>query len=138
MGRWRLVERRSMAYEKIIYEPGPVARVRLNRPEVKNAQSWKLLAEMEAAFDEAVADPDVRVIVLSGEGRSFYAGHDLETSEQNNDRQERVGGRDAFYRSEVFADVYIDSHIRWRNIPKPTVAMVHGECMFGGWMIAAA
>src|SRR5438034_9193791 len=123
MGRWRLAERRRMAYEKIIYEPGPVARVRLNRPEVKNAQSWKLLAEMETAFDEAVADPDVRVIVLSGEGTSFSAGHDLETPEQNEERKARVGGRDGFNRSEVFADVYIDSHIRWRNLPKPTVAM---------------
>ena len=49
-----------MSYETIIYQPGPVARVILNRPERQNAQSWRMLAEMEQAFNEACSDPTVR------------------------------------------------------------------------------
>lgn len=127
-----------MAYETVIYQPGPVTRVILNRPEVQNAQSWTLLSEMEDAFGDAVADPECRIIVLSGEGESFSAGHDLDSAEQVAERKRRAGGRDPFTRSEIFTDVYIDSHLRWRDLPKPTVAMVHGKCIFGGWMIASA
>lgn len=124
--------------QTVLYEPGTVARVILNRPERQNAQSWKLLSEMEEAFDAAVADPHVRVIVLSGGGKSFSAGHDLDSPEQVGDRRERSAELDGFGRTELLKDVYIDSHLRWRNLPKPTVAMVHGYCIFGGWMIAAA
>ena len=55
-----------MACEPVIYEPGPVARVRLDRPDRQNAQSRLLLREMEDAFNAAVADPEARVIILSG------------------------------------------------------------------------
>lgn len=55
-----------MAYEQIIYEPGAVARIILNRPNYRNAQSAVLLEEVDAAFTEAENDPSVRVIVLSG------------------------------------------------------------------------
>jgi enoyl-CoA hydratase len=124
--------------DTVIYESGPVARVILNRPERQNAQSWRLLAEMEDAFNAAVADPGVRIIVLSGAGRSFSAGHDLDSPEQLNDREEQEQGGDRFSRTERYRDVYLDSHLRWRNLSKPTVAMVHGYCIFGGWMIASA
>jgi enoyl-CoA hydratase len=127
-----------MVYETIIYQPGPVARVILNRPERLNAQSWVLLSEMEEAFDAAVSDPDVRVIVLSGNGRSFSAGHDLDSPEQVQQRRARSSGLARFERTELYKDIYLDSHLRWRNLPKPTLAMVHGYCVYGGWMIAAA
>ena len=71
-----------MAYETIRYEPGTIARVILSRTDKLNAQSWTMLAEMEDAFNEAVRDQDVRVIILSGEGRAFSAGHDLDTPDQ--------------------------------------------------------
>ncbi len=127
-----------MTYKSVIYEPGVVARVILNRPERLNAQSWTLLAEMDAAFNEAVADPQCRVIVLSGNGRAFSAGHDLDSPEQAADRRERSEGLDGFARTLQSKDVYTDSHLRWRNLPKPTIAMVHGYCVYGGWMIASA
>jgi enoyl-CoA hydratase len=38
----------------------------------------------------------------------------------------------------MYRDIYTDSHLRWRDLPKPTIAMVHGQCIYGGWMIAAA
>ncbi len=128
----------KMTYRTIEYQPGVVARVILNRPERLNAQSWTLLAEMDAAFNAAVADPECRIIVLSGRGRAFSAGHDLDSPEQIADRRERSLGWDSFGRTGQTKDVYVDSHLRWRDLPKPTIAMVHGYCIYGGWMIAAA
>ena len=67
-------------YQQIIYEKqGAVVRVRMNRPRFRNAQSRILLEELDAAFKEAVADNDIRVIILSGEGDHFSSGHDLGT-----------------------------------------------------------
>ena len=127
-----------MDYTTIRYEPGPVARVILNRPHKLNAQSWTLLSEMEHAFNKAIDDPEVGVIILSGEGRAFSAGHDLDSEEQLADRKKRVEGLDGFTLSGLNRDIYVDSHLRWRDLPKPTIAMVHGYCIFGGWMIASA
>jgi enoyl-CoA hydratase/carnithine racemase len=127
-----------MQLKRILYQPGPVARVILNRPEKLNAQSLGLLAEMDWAFNAAVEDPECRVIVLSGMGRSFSAGHDLSTDDQRAETRERIAGKDPFAQGLMYRDIYTDSHLRWRDLPKPTIAMVHGQCIYGGWMIAAA
>jgi enoyl-CoA hydratase len=128
----------NAVFETIIYEPGTVARVILNRPERQNAQSWLLLREMERAFAAAVDDAECKVIVLSGAGKSFSAGHDLDSEEQRSYGREQQRDLDPYARSELYRDIYIDSHLRWRNLTKPMIAMVHGYCIFGGWMIAAA
>ena len=78
-----------MDYKQIRYEPGRVARVILNRPRYRNAQSRVLIEEMDDAFSRSVANADVRVIVLSGEGDHFSSGHDLGTPEELTDREER-------------------------------------------------
>ena len=128
-----------MSYDNILYEPdGPIARVILNRPEVRNAQSRKLLEEMDDAFSRAVDDPEVRVIVLSGNGPSFSAGHDLGSPEARAERAGQPALQTVQGRYERVWDLYIDMGLRWRNLPKPTIAMVHGYCIFGGWMIATA
>ncbi len=127
-----------MAYKAIIYEPGPVARVKLNRPQKLNAQSWTMLLEMDDAFNKAAADPNVSVIILSGEGRAFSAGHDLDSPEQVEDRKRRNAGLSGFNSTALSKDIYVDMHLRWRDLSKPMIAMVHGYCVYGGWMIAAA
>ena len=127
-----------MGFQSIVYRPGPVARVILNRPEKLNAQSWTLLSEMDQAFAAAVADPACKVIVLSAAGRAFSAGHDLSSEQQRAGVRERQDALDPFARGQLNRDIYTDSHLRWRDLPKPTVAMVHGQCIYGGWMIAAA
>ena len=127
-----------MDYEMIIYEPGPVARVKLDRPKKLNAQSWMMLIEMEDAFNRAIDDPETRVIILSGSGRAFSAGHDLDSEEAMADRKKRSESLNGFGRSGQLYDIYTLSHLRWRDLPKPTIAMVHGYCVFGGWMIASA
>ena len=125
-----------MSYENILYEvDGPVAVVTLNRPERKNAQSAKLLHEMDAAFKEAAEDEAVRVIVLAGVGDTFSAGHDLSAA-ANADRAQTAPGLTGRYK-RVW-DLYVDMGLRWRDLPKPTIAAVQGYCIFGGWMIATA
>ena len=125
-------------YSTLIYEPGAVAHIRLNRPGKRNAQSWTMLREMDRAFAAAAGDPACRVIVLSGEGGCFSAGHDLSSAEQQADIARDGAPLQPFDRGQVSRDIYTDSHLRWRDLPKPTIAMVHGHCLFGGWMIAAA
>jgi len=71
------------AYPGVTYEMADnVARIRLNRPEVRNAQSLPLLQALDAAFTRATQDSEVKVIVLSGAGEAFSSGHDLGTPEQ--------------------------------------------------------
>ena len=119
------------------YRPGRVARVILNRPERLNAQSWAMIEDMDRAFNHAAADPACRVIVLSGAGRAFSSGHDFTSDEQLADVEARRD-MDPFARGLFTRDIYVDSHLRWRDLPKPTIAMVHGHCFWGGWMLAAA
>ncbi len=128
-----------MEYRHILYSVDDgVARVILNRPEVRNAQSRRLLEELDDAFTQAANDPEARVIVLSGAGQSFSAGHDLGSREEKADREARPGEGGLRGRYQRLWDLYIDFGLRWRNLPKPTIAMVHGYCIFGGWMIATA
>src|SRR3954469_4003842 len=111
----------------------------MNRPAVKNAQSGPLLRDLDAAFERAASDRTVRVIVLGGNGDSFSAGHDLGTDEQQADRPSRPASatsvEDAFSYSW---DHFVQISRRWRDLPKPTIAMVHGWCIYGGWLIASA
>ncbi len=130
-GRWKT---KPILYEK----HDRIAKVILNRPRYKNAQSRRLLEEMDAAFAKANADDDVRVIILSGAGENFCSGHDLGTPEEKEDQQRRPfpkGVRGEYARSR---EMFLDNTLRWRDLDKPTIAMVQGLCIFGGWMFAAA
>ena len=60
-----------------VTESDGVVELVLNRPEARNAFSHAMMAELDAALDEAELDPDVRAVVLRGEGKLFSAGHDL-------------------------------------------------------------
>jgi enoyl-CoA hydratase len=115
-----------------------VARITLDRPEYRNAQSRVLLERLDEAFQQAAEDHDVRVVALFGAGDHFSAGHDLGTPEELADREERPwrGGIRGWY--EKTYELFFDNTLRWRNLPKPTVAAVQGYCIFGGWMIASA
>ena len=129
-----------MPYEQIRYSVGErIARIVLDRPQYRNAQSRQLLEELDAAFTEAARDDAVRVIVLSGEGEAFSSGHDLGTPEEAADRAARQ--RDVSETENQFVyswDHFVDLSLRWRDIPKPTIAAVHGWCIFGGWLVASA
>ena len=67
-----------MAWETVLYEEiGHVARITLNRPEVHNVMNIRLILELDEATKKADADPNIRVILLDGAGKSFSSGHDL-------------------------------------------------------------
>ncbi|MBW1644151.1 MAG: enoyl-CoA hydratase/isomerase family protein [Deltaproteobacteria bacterium] len=77
-------------FKHILYEKSDtIARVKLNRPKYRNAQSQLMLEEMDTAFHSAVEDRDVRAIILSGEGEHFSSGHDLGTQEESEDQLTR-------------------------------------------------
>jgi enoyl-CoA hydratase len=131
-----------MDFQHILYQPGKVARIIFNRPQCLNAQGFLLLEETDRAFKLAEGDKECGAIVLSGEGRAFSAGHDISTEE---DRQYREAhgysdpaGKDGYKTFHDMRDFYVEKTLAWRNSPKPTVAMVHGYCIYGGWMLAAA
>jgi len=124
---------------------GPVAVVTMNRPRYRNAQNSAMTYALDAAFSRAVNDDEVKVIVLAGEGDHFSAGHDIGSPgrdvDQSFDRRavlwwDHVGkvGADARYAREM--EVYLGMCRRWRDLPKPAVAMVQGACIAGGLMLA--
>jgi enoyl-CoA hydratase len=113
---------------------GTTAYVRLNRPQYNNAQNSAMTYALDDAFSRAVNDPEVAVIVLSGNGRHFSAGHDIGTPGRDVDQSfERrallwwdhtgVEGGDRRFARE--SEVYLGMCRRWREIPKPMIAMVH-------------
>jgi enoyl-CoA hydratase len=121
-----------------------VAWVMLDRPQYSNAQNYRMLNQLDAAFKRAVEDDGVKVIVLGGEGKHFSAGHDIGTPDKDTDfERERVllwynhtnkGGVERQYVLEQ--DVYLGLCRRWQEIPKPMIAMVQGGCIAGGLMLA--
>jgi enoyl-CoA hydratase len=120
-----------MDYEAIKVERrGPVLRIRMNRPDKLNAQNPTLITEMDAAFAAGGADDEVLVVVLSGEGRAFSAGHDLEYP--GYDRR----GYTYHTRIDMERELFLEKLFRIRNLPKPTIAQVHGHCVAAGLMLA--
>lgn len=116
----------------VIYEKtaGPVATLRLNRPEKLNAIDGNMLDALTEALKDATQDEGVRALVLSGEGRAFSSGFDLEMGEPN------VGeSRREFVARELRRD--FDAIMRFRDFPKPVIAAVHGYCLGSAMEISA-
>ena len=127
-----------MAFQDILYatEDG-VATITLNRPAYRNAQSYRMLDEVDAAFDLAQHDEAVRVVIMRGAGGVFSTGHDLGTPEGLAYRA-ALGAKPGIQTYDQFKKYNLDLLIKWRNFPKPTLAMVEGYCIYAGWMMAAA
>jgi len=132
--------------EVVTYEVrDSVAVVTLNRPDYRNAQNSVVTYALDAAFERAVQDNEVKVIVLAGNGKHFCAGHDIGTPGRDHhvhydnkavmwwDHVDKPGG-DQRYAREM--EVYLGMCRRWREIPKPMIAMVQGACIAGGLMLA--
>ena len=126
-------------YEFIDYQiVNKVARITTNRPAQRNAQSRRLLEELDAAFADAGADRNVNVIALFGSGDHFSGGHDLGTAEELADRERRPLQKGLRGRFEHSRENFVEKTLRWRNVPKPTIVGVQGYCIFAGWMVASA
>jgi len=109
---------------------GGVADLRLNRPEVLNAINSAMIADLHAALDRLEADPSVRAIVVSGEGRAFSAGFDLKESAARGDTTPQQ------WRHILETDFGVI--MRFWDSPKPTIAAVHGACVGGAFELALA
>lgn len=120
-----------MNYEtiKVTKESG-IGFLTFARPHIHNAISVELMAESIDALRILAADDDVRVIVVSGEGRSFCSGFDLKQSATRNTK-----GVDAWKKryTENF-----DFMMSFWDCPKPTIASLHGNCLAGGFELALA
>jgi len=132
-------------YQFVTYElldDGQIARIMLNRPDVRNAQNRGLLVELNDAFLRAEADDDVRVVILGGAGPMFSAGHDMGSKVALAERAEHPayavnGGTRSGAERTMLQEWhhYFQNTLRWRNLRKITVAQVHGDVYAAGLML---
>ena len=104
---------------------GPLARLRLNRPQVLNAANWPWVRDLATATDYLGQNRDVRVIIVSGEGRAFCSGLDVKELAEGN--------------------LTLDWFLTWERgvtalaqLPAINIAAVHGYCLGGGLQVALA
>lgn len=107
-----------------------VATITLNRPRRRNAINRRMLDALARALDAAEADPEVRVVVLTGAGGSFSSGFDLQ------EQAELRPAGEAHWR-EILEHAFSTLMRCWR-LSKPTVAAVRGSCLAGGCELALA
>jgi enoyl-CoA hydratase len=131
--------------QPVLYEAAEgIAWVTLNRPGFHNVQNSQMTYALDDAFSRAVNDDDVKVIVLKSDAKHFSAGHDIGTPGRDfhssferrlmwYDHANKPGAEKAYIREQ---EVYLGMCKRWREIPKPTIAQVHGGCIAGGLMLA--
>jgi enoyl-CoA hydratase/carnithine racemase len=112
-----------------IEDRGAVRHIVMNRPEKRNALNGELIQALGEAFEAAAADDDVRVVVVRGEGPMFSSGMDLGSLQ---DLSTNPGALREFR----------DPILRWWNLleemPKPTIAQIHGACIGGAMELALA
>ena len=113
-----------------VTKQGGVARVTLNRPELRNAFDDELIRQLRGAFEDISADTSVRVMVLAGNGPAFCAGADLNWMKRmaGYDYQENLADATALAQMLAALD----------RLPKPTIARVHGPVFAGGTGLVAA
>ncbi|HJQ57423.1 MAG TPA: enoyl-CoA hydratase [Vineibacter sp.] len=127
-----------MTYTSLLWERfDAVLRITTNRPHVLNAQSRVLLVELDEALKRAADDVDIKVIIIAGAGKHFSAGHDLGSPEEMEDQKRHPvkPGFEGEYRR--LSELFLDTCLRWRDVPKPTIAQVQGYCIMGGLMLAS-
>ena len=102
-----------------------IAKLTLNRPQALNAINLELVKDLGEALDKAEADPEIRAIVLTGEGKAFCAGADLKAMGQITDIEEFVESGQKLFK-------------RFEDSPKVTIAAVNGFCVGGGMELVIA
>ncbi len=113
-----------------------VAEIALNRPDKMNAITADLIRAMDAAAQKAAGNPDVRAVVLRGEGRAFCAGLDKENFAA------MMGGGSGDVTGDLRARTHGDANLfqhaamMWRALPVPVIAAMHGVALGGGLQIA--
>src|SRR5436305_7161901 len=118
---------RSGEYEDILYDTWDgIARITINRPEVRNAFRPTTVFEMIRAFDAARDDPAIGVVILTGAGtEAFCSGGD-----------QRIRGDDGYVDAKGIGRLNVlDLQVQIRRLPKPVIAMVAGYALAGGHVL---
>jgi len=115
----------ELGFESILYEKAPPrATITLNRPEVLNAFDFRMLRELARACEDASWDDDIRAVVVTGAGRAFCVGADL-----NSWAADYLGNPKEYWK---WFGAFKDAHDKLREIGKPTVARINGIAVGGG------
>ncbi len=101
----------------------------LNRPEKRNALHPELVKQMKSKLKEVEKDESVKILIITGEGKAFCAGADLEYLNQLRDFSSLDNEKDSRELAELFLMIY--------NFPKPTLAAVNGAAIAGGCGLAS-
>jgi enoyl-CoA hydratase len=127
-----------MSFETINYAASEgIARLTLNRPERLNAINGQLVADLRAAVVAANDDPAVKVLILSGSGRAFCAGYDLDWGTKAEDASQRaMAGQWDPVRDYIGMSRNVRVYMSLWESPKPVIAQVHGWCVGGGTDLA--
>jgi enoyl-CoA hydratase len=136
-------EYRHVTYETL--DDGTIARIMLDRPEMRNAQHRSLLVELNDAFLRAEADDTVRVVIFGGNGPMFSSGHDTGSKEMWEEMRGEHrhptavtnGGTRQGPESLMLQEwhYFFQNTLRWRNLRKITIAQVHGGVYAAGLML---
>ena len=114
-----------MKYETLeIHKEKDVVTVRLNRPEVHNAMNEKLMKELTSCFKELSSDDAIRIIVLTGNGKSFCAGADLNWMKSMAKYSKEENIQDSRLLLDLYETIY--------SCPKPVIGRINGHAFGGG------
>jgi enoyl-CoA hydratase len=136
-------------YKFVQYETlddGRIARIMLDRPDARNAQSRGLLVELNDAFLRAEADDEVRVVILGGNGKMFSSGHDMGSKESaeeyapgpNQHPTRRINGGTRLGAENLMLQewhYFFENTRRWRNLRKITIGQAHGDVYAAALML---
>ena len=114
-----------MKYDTIdIQKVKNVTTIYLNRPDVHNAMNEKLMKELTSCFKELIKDDNTRIIILTGNGRSFCAGADLHWMKSMTKYSKEENIRDGNLLLDLYETIY--------NCPKPVIGRINGSVFGGG------
>ena len=121
----------DIRYEKSVAPDGGIAKITIDRPEVRNAFRPRTVIEISRALEDAREDSEIGVIILTGEGPdAFCSGGDQRVRGDSGYLDDGEAGRAGLGRFHV-----TDLHIQIRRLPKPVVAMVAGYAIGGGHVL---
>src|ERR1051326_8692531 len=117
-------------YDAIIFtSDGPIATITLNRPDKLNAFGGPMREEILDALGRIASDDAVRVLVVTGEGRGFSAGGDIDHLKQLRENKDEAGFRLVLANGQRITRLM-------RSLPKPVIAAINGPCAGAGFSFA--